>query len=185
MVLPLRGRPGTDLSTLKALLRAVRERGLMEGRLHGFAAPPTAFAVARAHLGVALVAMLLGLLWPLGGGLILLGLAASLLSRALGGPGLRLARGRPCWSLLLRALECTQPHESWPLPWPKAPGSEIKKLVVAPDGQAALVLGDTNGKVVPPVLWRNGATQTLPVPGGVLDADWSPDGAWFLTAGMD
>ncbi|HND33925.1 MAG TPA: hypothetical protein PLA94_28190, partial [Myxococcota bacterium] len=102
MVLPLRGRPGTDLSTLKALLRAVRERGLMEGRLHGFAAPPTAFAVARAHLGVALVAMLLGLLWPLGGGLILLGLAASLLSRALGGPGLRLARGRPCWSLLLR-----------------------------------------------------------------------------------
>lgn len=98
----MRGRPGTDLTTLKALLRAAQDRGLSDGRLHGFAAPPTDFAVARAHGLVALAAMLLGLLWPVAGGLILLGLAASLLSRALGGPGLRLARGRPCWSLLLR-----------------------------------------------------------------------------------
>ena len=98
----MRGRPGTDLTTLKELLRAARERGLGEGRLHGFAAPPTAHAVARAHLLAALAGMVLGLVWPMGGGLMLLVLAASQLSRALGGPGLRLARGRPCWSLLLR-----------------------------------------------------------------------------------
>lgn len=102
VVLPLRGRPGTDLSTLKVLLRATRDRGCEDGRLHGFAAPPTPHAVARAHLLAGLAAMLLGLLWPVGSGLILLGLAASQLSRVLGGPGLRLASGRPCWSLLLR-----------------------------------------------------------------------------------
>ena len=30
----MRGRPGTDLASLKGLLRAARERGLREGRLH-------------------------------------------------------------------------------------------------------------------------------------------------------
>ncbi len=101
VALPLRGRPGTDLASLKGLLRAARERGLREGRLHGFAAPPSPFAVARAHVVVALGAMVLGLMWPLGGGLVLLGLATSLLIQQFRGPGLRLARGRPCWSLLM------------------------------------------------------------------------------------
>jgi serine/threonine protein kinase/WD40 repeat protein len=88
--------------------------------------------------------------------------------------------------MLLSALQAVQPHEVWPLPWERARRPEVRNLVVAPDGSAALVLGFlSDNEQSQPVLWRASSPQPvlLPVDGGTLDADWSSDGKQFLTTG--
>lgn len=106
--------------------------------------------------------------------------------------GLQHAPGDPeCLGLLLRTLQEVHPHEPWPLPWPKSPRPEVRNLVAAPGGDAALVLGAfTDNRASKPVLWRDGTMTIVPVAGrslegGTFDAHWSPDGSRFLTSGPD
>jgi serine/threonine protein kinase/WD40 repeat protein len=85
---------------------------------------------------------------------------------------------------LLHALQEVRPHERWLLPWPSSPRIEVHRTVVSPGGNAAILLGRSgDGVDAAPVLWRGGKPELLPIEGGALDADWSPDGSLFVTAG--
>ena len=105
--------------------------------------------------------------------------------------GLELAPGDPeSLGLLLRALQEVQPHDKWPLPWPEDAKVTPTQLTVAPQGDAALILGVQPGaggsqSCAPPVLWCNGTMSILDIEGGTYDAHWSPDGEQFVTTGPD
>jgi len=101
--------------------------------------------------------------------------------------GVEKAPGDPeSLGLLLRVLQEVQPREAWPLRWPKSPRPEVRNLIVAPAGDAALVLGGfSNNKCCAPILWRDGAMTILDIENGTLDVSWAPDGNQFVTTGPE
>jgi serine/threonine protein kinase/WD40 repeat protein len=103
------------------------------------------------------------------------------------GWGLELAPGDPeALGGLLQALLEVHPHATCALPWPSEARVTVRDIVVAPTGDAAVIIAiRPDDTFTPACFWRNDTARALPIEYGTTDAHWSPDGSMFVTASPD